>query len=420
MKDHRDSWTRFSESSASHREDFCYLRDQFPLSAEALAHARVLCDRVGTLVEERADFLTRSGRDPGLHLPRGHWDPVNGSLYIGYRTLMQRTPDVLNHLRIFSQVFTGYQLLTLSGGYGLPITTSVPEDADERLATRAAAGDPCIEEYRDATRRLPELLHLSPPARFGEVGWRFGGNLVNPDVVSYLERVALLADCGVLWDLRGRARHSPRARRPHILEIGSGYGGLAHYLKELIPEARYFCVDLPESLLFSSGYLSTQHEQDDNALVTPDSLEQLATDAPGFTFVPNYLFDDCLAAGLQFDLILNTLSMSEMDEKQIHYYCEGITRLLGPEGVFFEQNHDEAVLGLPDARRVIAEYLPCCLPLPSLAPWRGRQGRAHLWAARRVAPHAWRPGREVVSPGGIVRRLMRRLRARLLRPFGRA
>jgi SAM-dependent methyltransferase len=390
---------------------FCYLRDQQPLSASELDRARVCCDRVEALVTGRADFLDRSGRDPELHLPRGHWDRHNGSLFLGYYTLLKRTPEILNNLRLFSQVYTGYQLLTLSGGAGLPIPTEVPADADERLAVRAAEGDPCLAEYQEATRRLPELLHISAPNRFGEVGWLVEGKLVNPDVMAYLERLALLSDCGVLWDLRRRCRRSGVARRPHILEIGSGYGGLAHYIKALVPEARYFCVDLPESLLFASIYLSTLHSGE-HALLTPQDRAPLRLDAPGFTFVPNYLFEDCCAAGLQFDLVINTLSMSEMSADQVRYYCEGAAWLLGAEGVFFEQNHDGRDWGQLDARRLIANRFPFCVPLrpPAL---RLRQGAAHMWAAHSLPPFAWLPAREILPARPS---LLRRLGARF---FGR-
>jgi hypothetical protein len=246
------------------------------------------------------------------------------------------------------------------------------------------------------------------------------GKVVNYDTDAYLERVLLLAESGKLWELRGRGV----ADRPRILEIGSGYGGLAYHLKKLIPQARYFLVDIPESLLLSSLYLHTLFAGADNAVVTPDNLGDLGKQSAGFTFLPNYLFDHCLAAGQPFDLVINTLSMSEMSAKQVRYYGSGIARLLGCRGVFFEQNRDTRFRGLLDARLIIRECLPYHVPLT--CPFRGlTQGRAHLWAAAPMPPYLWRPSEEVrdVTPVDTPGKDMAAVRpSRMmgrLRPLGR-
>ena len=191
----------------------------------------------------------------------------------------------------------------------------MPTDLDEQLAVKAAEPAPDVNTYLDRTSFLPEVLHISPPNVFGEIGWLVDGKIVNHDTNVYLERIGLLAESGKLWELRNRTPASAAAqnrpwRRPRILEIGGGYGGLAYHLRKLIPDARYYLLDIPESLLFSSIYLSTLWQQDDNVLLTPDNLAELHKDSPGFTFVPNYLFERLSAAGLEFDLVINTLSMS--------------------------------------------------------------------------------------------------------------
>jgi hypothetical protein len=421
---------------------FCYLKDQRPISQEAYRHACRLREQVRALIAGRADFLKRTRRSPAVHLPHGNWELGHG-LYAGHAALLDGDYSVVNNLRLFSQVFTGFQLLSFSRDRTVPFPRAVPPDLDERLKEIAAEPGWDVEAYRQTTAHLPEALHITPPNVFGEVGWVVDGKIVNHDTNVYLERLVLLAECGKLWELRGRSPHKQGWSRPRILEIGPGYGGLAHHLMGLVPESRYFLVDVPESLLFSSIYLSTLWPEHDNVLITPDNLADLGKDAAGFTFVPNFLFDDCCAAGLELDLVINTLSMSEMTEKQVRYYCKGISRLIGRRGVFFEQNQDNSVLGaktapvgflrerlprrfgsacdavrrllyrrgLPrpaaepgalsgmiDAKSVLAKFFRLCLPLrtPVLTI---TQGAPHLWADTPLPPYPWRPAHAALRPG---------------------
>jgi len=374
--------------------DFCYLKDQQPISAAAFQRARALCAQICALIAGRQETLRRMGRVADVHLPHGNWELGSG-LYACYRTVVDGDYAIINNLRLFAQVFTGFQLVSLSKGQGLAIPREVPPHLDEHLAQLARQPPAEVDAYLEAITYLPDLLHITPPNVFGEVGWRADGKIINHDTRAYLERVILLAQCGKLWELRNRTMKQAALReqpwqRPRILEIGGGYGGLAYHLMNLIPEARYVIVDIPESLLFSSIYLSTLWEGKDNVLITPDCAQDLGKDTAGFTFLPNFLFDDCCAAGLEFDLVINTLSMSEMTEPQVRYYAEGIRRLLDRRGVFFEQNQDNRPLEMLDAKTILAHCFPLCLPLQSLLlPL--MHGQPHLWAATAVKPYAWRP-----------------------------
>jgi hypothetical protein len=382
--------------------DFCFLKDQKPISQEAFANARQLCTQIGALVASREEYLRRMRRDPEIHLPHGNWE-LPRRLYGWYRTVMGGDYDVINHLRLFTQVFTGFQLTSLSRGSGKPIPQTVPPDLDEQLAVLARTPGPYVDAYLEVIAHLPEILHITPPNVFGEVGWVADGKIINHDTHAYLERVVLLAECGKLWELRNRTPEGSAlgqgpGRRPCILEIGGGFGGLAYHLRKLVPHARYVIVDIPEALLVSSIYLSTLFPEGDNVLVTPDQLHLLQKDSAGFTFVPNFLFDECCTSGREFDLVLNTLSMSEMTERQVSYYAEGIRRLLGQRGVFFEQNQDNRPVCMLDARLILARHLPLCLPLGSFV-MPVIQGQPHLWAAAHVKPYTWRPSAAVCQDG---------------------
>ena len=78
------------------------------------------------------------------------------------------------------------------------------------------------------------------------------GRFVNIDVLRYQRVVNPLYRRGILSDLS-----SPEPQqRNSILEIGGGYGGIAHHLSNILGNVVYVIVDLPETLLFSAAYLS--------------------------------------------------------------------------------------------------------------------------------------------------------------------
>lgn len=114
----------------------------------------------------------------------------------------------------------------------------------------------------------------------------------------------------------------------NILEIGAGNGALAiELLKTLGSEiTNYNICDIPESLLFSGLYISLAGKQ----------IKANAT----VNLVPNYFFE-VLNWG-KIDLVINTLSMSEMSEHQVRVYARGISKLIGTSGMFFEINHDNS------------------------------------------------------------------------------
>ena len=198
------------------------------------------------------------------------------------------------------------------------------------------------------------------------------------DTYTYLERLAALHDCGLIDRLREIANSG---RTPLIVEIGGGYGGLSYYLSQLVPQARIVIVDIPESLIFSSLYLSLLLPQQEQIYARPAVTDQpLVPATPGCTFVPNYLFDKVIETHVDFDLAINTLSMSEMDEEQVEYYCRGLNHLLATEGVFFEQNHDNKPVGRLNAKKIIARHFEKRQEIHSRAARALIQGRTHLWS----------------------------------------
>jgi putative sugar O-methyltransferase len=378
--------------SALTPEKFVFLRDQQPLTPQEWAGVEAGLAYARQAHDQRDERVRALGLDPEVWLPAANWDRRR-VFYRNFEALYDRRNVPL--LRIYAQQFTGYRLCSLGGSIDA-VPGQPAEELDERFAALQTIASNHIEAYCDRTAHLPEYLHVSPPTKFGEVGWQFGGKLVNHDTVAYLERLALLYRAGLLDK---ESRNSLfNLRQPRILEIGGGYGGLAYFIKQVLPKSRYTIVDLPESLAFSGAYLAALfHRQD----IRFGCEQSPAAGKPGCTLLPNYEFPSLVASGASFDLVINTLSLSEMSERQIRAYCEGISRLIGRKGYFFEQNQDNRHLGLPFARNIVQEYFPYTVELggPSAYVFRSAgqrpaaetrlhlaHGFAHVWANRPIPP----------------------------------
>ena len=78
--------------------------------------------------------------------------------------------------------------------------------------------------------------------------------MANHDTYSYQERLNLLFESGIIDFLRERAAKNGHV---NIVEIGGGYGGLAHGIAQILKgRLNYYICDLPESLLFAALYLN--------------------------------------------------------------------------------------------------------------------------------------------------------------------
>jgi len=248
--------------------------------------------------------------------------------------------EAIGQFRAFCQPFTGFRL------YEMTIAGEPPDDlsgyTDARIALNLERNLPYVDQWLS----LPRHHMFVPPRRFGEIGHDIDGVIVNYDTWAYQERIDFLHDSGAL------DRLSPTAR---VLEIGGGYGALGYWFKQAYPGCAYTIIDLPECLLFSGLYLG---------------LSDVA-----FRAVPNYAAD---ALQEPFDLVINTLSMSEMSAAQVRHYTRLMRKYwLSEGGVFFEQNHDNRTIGLLNAQDLIAGGLPYRRAIETPCRYRGQ---AHLWS----------------------------------------
>ena len=96
----------------------------------------------------------------------------------------------------------------------------------------------------------------------------------------------------------------------------------------------------------------------------------------GVRFVPNYMAGQLAQP---FDLVINTLSMSEMSEYQVRRYLALMkTVWLKDGGLFFEQNMDNRPMGLQCAEALIGDVFP-----------EQRRLRDHALILREGSPNIW-------------------------------
>lgn len=338
--------------------------DQIDLTLEE--HA--ICARqrhwIKTLINERSnlrDSLKASA------IPANNWSEHNGHML----TTLRRVEDGgwCNRLRDACPFFTGYILRAMS------YEPHYPEGPiDEFRAGRTEERDRYVALFRRLTEGVPAARRVRPPRRFGEAGWLVDEVIVNHDTCAYQARASILHHTGLLDRLAARARD----RVVTVVEIGGGYGALSLHLMSIIGNCRYVVIDLPESLLYSSIYLSVLAPHLANANGIDGGFDSRN---PGFTFVPNYRLDALMAQIGSVDLFVNTLSMSEMSADQVNEYCGFIAATIADDGVFFEQNHNNRPFGINDAKRLIAPHFPHHAALGG--PADGclfEQGFANLWA----------------------------------------
>ena len=358
------------------------------ISERDLTRAREVRDAVLATVEDRRAYVERHGVDPGFAFPAANWARADGEVKSGglFELMCTLERDRLSQLRAVVPFFTGYVLYEVRPGheynalYKGDERRSFLDYTDGEVADNLAARNGIhVERWERITAGLPIRCVYMPPYRFGEVGELRQGIIVNHDTAAYQERVGLIHDTGLLRWLDELALRQGELR---VLEIGGGYGALGYWFKSAFRNCSYTIVDLPECLLYSALYLS---------LSLPDqrvSIGQAAELPFGLRFIPNYMAH---ALNEKFDLVVNTLSLSEMSGLQIRSYAELIAgRWLAKDGLFLEQNQDNRTIGYANAADLLAPYFPCQLieqPPPDLI-----KGAPHLWATQptRLSPPAER------------------------------
>ncbi|MFC1811241.1 putative sugar O-methyltransferase [Thermodesulfobacteriota bacterium] len=279
-------------------------QNEFMLALETLNKIRGLLDIRECLIEQ-GDIQEE------LSLPSPMWKLIKLYSYV-----LNPSYDIVNTWRLHTFMFTGHYL----GGAAPHIFNPLP--------------DSLKEEYHQLTAGLPSEMIARPPRMLGEIGWEINGGVVNKDVLMCQNHIGNLYFSRVLDYVRSKDSN-------RVLEIGSGYGGLAYFLWKILKPSGYYLVDLPESLAFSSVYLTLTGGLDGASGVVYDGSKSDLLNAPknGFVFLPNFLIND-LSNTDKFDLVINTGSFGEMTKDQVVQYVDVIEDILAEDGIIYEDNGD--------------------------------------------------------------------------------
>lgn len=145
---------------------------------------------------------------------------------------------------------------------------------------------------------------------------------------SYAHLVVYAAKIVEALDAQGK-------KRPRILEVGGGLGGLAGLLREYYGERlTYYAVDLPETLAIQEWYLRGSFPK--AAWTYKPGAENVAPAAGGFNFINAYRLT---SQDVEIDLAINIDSMQEMNREAAATYIRYFEKNLVAGGLFYFQNH---------------------------------------------------------------------------------
>ncbi|HEX7300701.1 MAG TPA: putative sugar O-methyltransferase [Solirubrobacteraceae bacterium] len=243
-------------------------------------------------------------------------------------------------------------MLVMRRGFTYPIADRAKaEDLEAERAYARAAWDV-------VGRTVPETyFHRFDESAVGApTSFSFAGRaLTAGGIVNALTSYRILAATERL----GLAGRSLR-----VLEIGAGYGQVAHQLLQQLDIASYVVCDLPENAFLTAFYLQANHPAR-TATFVPDS--GAADDAPaGLVFtIPPYLHE---LEG-EFDVIINSYSFQEMRLDSVREYVAFAAERLSPAGFVYSLNaHAKAGVERPsgyDIECFELETLAC----PRRYPW---------------------------------------------------
>jgi putative sugar O-methyltransferase len=240
------------------------------------------------------------------------------------------------------------EMLVMRRGFTYPIADrgkSEDRDADRAYAEAAwnVVRQTTDREYFD---RWQESSLGAP------FSYSFDGLQLTPGgIVNALTSARIVEHC----------RRSGLGSRPlRVLEIGAGYGQVAHQLLQQLDIATYAVCDLPENAFLTSFYLQGNWPARTAAFV---AAEGDRSDA-GLVFTVPPLLGELEGP---WDLIINSYSFQEMNRESVDAYLAHAAATLGHDGLLYSLNaHGKGLTGI----RQPSDYVMEGLEIATIAPVR--------------------------------------------------
>ena len=234
--------------------------------------------------------------------------PLWSELLSVFSYVMNLSTDDLKNIRFHTSLISGPSIWDTWYPY--------PLDPDPEAEARKLG-------YIQAIRDLPEKYWIGEPPTPGmprPSGVNYKGHIVNTNIARFQGYVRDLYNAGALSFLE------EAKQKQLVVEVGGGYGGLAHNLGIILgKQATYIIIDLPELFIFQGAFLAVNNPE--KAIYVYDSetfnSEFLVRDLYDYDFalIPNFALDKLREIN-EIALLMNMDSFQEMSEKQVQEYID--------------------------------------------------------------------------------------------------
>jgi len=316
----------------------------------------LICDALDVFknISENNNYLTSGSWEEAVDFIRG----LNSYL------LSTKDRELINKLRLFSSVFPGRPLDKSEFSFSKYIKNKDLEDNNQDVKVETILNDhrnSDKEFYKvfDVHLRhmLPSFYEFTVPDVLGEKGYQKDGLIFNWHVYCGLERMAILHESGCFNYLLTRQKKRLDGDNINVLEIGAGYGFLAHLLMQGLNIRKYLIIDIPESLLFSSLYLIAAQRK--KKVIVVSEISKHTFDQDGIYVIPHFFAGKISEYFPEIDLVLNTLSFHEMGSSDVINYADQLKILFSKQvdpGIIFEQNFDNSTeISGCNAKKILRE-----------------------------------------------------------------
>lgn len=197
-------------------------------------------------------------------------------------------------------------------------------------------GSKCPQKFLSECRLFETLTGSMASELVTSKNWKCWGLRTEKGIVKYVDPSHGITAHHILT-LAGTIE-----KFPVILDLGSGYGGLAEKIMSWTNgRASIFLADIPLNLTTAYAYLAAIFGMDRVVLVSSrEQLEKTKAEQGRIVLIPTSLIPYLT---VPFDIINNTHSFSEMDYSTVKYYLE---TLVTPNTSYLIETN----VGIPDHR----------------------------------------------------------------------